>query len=98
MSNIIKFQLLTCNSRSGSKNGRDWVMTEAKGMLQVTDKDGDIKTDIATVMMPKGAPLNMPQGLYDLHCDHYIDRENKLQFAIRKVEPSKVQQPLPKAV
>lgn len=68
-------------------------MTEAKGMLQVTDKDGDAKTDIATVMMPKGAPLNMPQGLYDLHFDHYIDRENKLQVAIRKVEPSK-QQPV----
>ena len=96
MSHIIKFQLLTCNSRSGSKNGRDWVMTEAKGMLQVTDRDGDVMTDIATVMMPKGAPLHMPQGLYDLHCDHYIDRENKLQFAIRKVEPSKQQQPTPK--
>lgn len=93
MAYIIPFQLITCNSRSGEKNGRQWVMTEAKGMLQLADKDGDIRNDIATVMMPKGAPLDMPQGRYDLHVDHYIDRENKLQFAIRKVEPSKVQTP-----
>ena len=95
MAHIIPFQLITCNSRSGTKNGRDWIMTEAKGMLQVTDKDGDVRNDIASVMMPKGSPLDMPPGRYDLHFDHYIDRENKLQVAIRKVEPSKLQTPKP---
>lgn len=94
MSHTIKFNLLTCNSRSGTKNGRDWIMTEAKGVLQVADKDGDLRNDIASVMMPKGSPLSMPPGLYDLFVDHYIDRESKLQFAVRKVEPSKLQQPV----
>ena len=91
MSFVVPFQLLTCTSKSGTKNGRDWIITEAKGMLKVTDREGNVNTDIATVMMPKGAPLQMPQGLYDLHVEHYIDRENKLQFAIRKVEPAKQQ-------
>jgi len=97
MSMIVPFQLITCNSRSGEKNGKTWVMTEAKGLVQVTDKDGDVRTDIATVMMPKGSPLSMPAGVYNLHVDHYIDRENRLQFSIRKVEVAKQQQQAVKA-
>jgi hypothetical protein len=70
--------------------GKPYEIHTADVLISVTDMEGTISQQVATMRMPKGAPRGMPQGNYIAEVEAYSNQTKDLAFAIRKLEPSAV--------
>lgn len=91
MSFPVQFYLLTTKLRAGVKDNRPWEIHTATGIVQMTDKDGNVSDEVVEVRLPKDAPKTLPRGMYTLNVEPYQTREKELGFAIRSIvgEPVK---------
>ncbi len=89
----MQFNLINTTHKSGvaKATGKPYSIHEAQGLIETIDKDGNVGSTVCVMRMPDSAPLGLPRGLYEVDVQPYADREMKVAFAIRKLEPAKTQ-------
>lgn len=59
-------------------------------LIKVTDMEGAVSDQVATMRMPKSAPRGLPRGEYIADIEPYVSQTKDLVFAVRKLEPAPV--------
>lgn len=75
------------SNKSGTP--KPYEIHTADVLISVTDLEGTVSQQVATMRMPKSAPRGLPRGDYMAEVDAYVNSTKDLSFSIRKLEPSK---------